>query len=361
MHDRGPGSKCVCDEPFAECQEQPSSCITIGLINNMADGALEATERQYLSLLDSISDGILIHLSLYSLPGIPRNEFGARHLRDMYSGAEILWNTHLDGLIVTGREPLTQNLADEPYWGSLTSVLEWAHYNTHSSIWSCLAAHAAVLHMDGIHRIKSRRKHCGVFECARVSDHPLTAGAPSRFALPHSRWNGVREKALTSHGYNVLTRAADAGVDTFVKNERSLFVFFQGHPEYESNTLLLEYRRDVGRFLKGETNIYPSMPRSYFDKDTVNALMAIQEEAVSNPRNELLAQVSAALENTRIKNTWQATAACIYRNWLDYICAQKQLLQKGGNLAMQPIEVGSLAPMLATAGDESVVDPRRRA
>jgi len=40
---------------------------------------------------------------------------------------------------------------------------------------------------------------------------------------------------------------------------------------------------------------------------------------------ELLVDVSTALEKRSIENTWHSTAACIYRNWLSYICVQKQL------------------------------------
>jgi homoserine O-succinyltransferase len=319
------------------------------LINNMGDGALESTERHYLTLLDSASDDISIRLLLYSLPGVPRGEAAAHYMHDLYSSSENLLDSHLDGLIVTGREPLTASLADEPYWKSLTRVLEWARDNTHSSVWSCLAAHAALLHLDGIGRVKSAHKHCGVFECERVLNHPLTAGATSQFALPHSRWNGISEDALTSCGYSVLTRSADVGVDTFVKHVNSLFVFFQGHPEYESNTLLLEYRRDVGRYLKGETGTYPSMPRSYFDQSTVTALTALREEAKNPPREELLTKVSIVLENARIENTWQATASCIYRNWLRYICAKKELRLGGSNHATQTHDVERVAQALATA------------
>jgi homoserine O-succinyltransferase len=319
----------------AGARKRSNRYVTIGLINNMPDGALGATERQFLSLLDSASDGIEIRMSFYSLPGVPRSESGVRYVRNFYSSTENLWNTRLDGLIVTGREPLAPSLADEPYWDSFTRVIEWARYNTHSTVWSCLAAHAALLHMDGISRIKSQCKHCGVFECARVADHPLTAGTPSRFKFPHSRWNGIPEDALTSCGYSVLTRAADAGVDTFIKQEKSLFVFFQGHPEYESDTLLIEYRRDVGRYLRGECKAYPLMPQSYFDRETVNELTALQEEAISHPREGLLAEVSTALGKTSIKNTWHIEAACIYRNWLEYICAQKQLRSKSIPLICQ--------------------------
>lgn len=361
VSDRRPRTKWLCNDPSAEFQERSSRCISIGLINNMADGALEATERQFLSLLNSASDGILIRLSLYSLPGIPRSELGARQLRDRYSSVENLWDTHLDGLIVTGREPLTPNLTDEPYWESFTKVLEWARDNTHSTVWSCLAAHAALLHMDGIVRVRSDEKHCGVLECARLSDHPLTKGTMSRFALPHSRWNGVPEKALTSCGYRVLTRAGNAGVDTFVKHLNSLFVFFQGHPEYESNTLLLEYRRDLGRYLRGETATYPTTPRSYFDDGTVKALTVLREEALARPREELLAEATMVLENTKIENKWQGAAACIYRNWLDYICAQKQLRLKASKHALQVHGIDRLTPGLSAVGATSVSQPRRNA
>jgi homoserine O-succinyltransferase len=301
----------------------------------MSDGAIGATERQFLSLLDSASDGIEIRLSLYSLPGVPRSESGARYVKNFYSSAENLWNTRLDGLIVTGREPLAPSLTDEPYWDSFTKVLEWARYNTLSTVWSCLAAHAALLHMDGIGRIKSQCKHCGVFECAQVADHPLTAGAPSRFRFPHSRWNGIPEESLTSCGYSILTRTADAGVDTFIKQDESLFVFFQGHPEYESDTLLLEYRRDVGRYLRGESAAYPSLPRSYFDHETAIQLTELQQEAMSHPNEELVARVSAVLGKGNIRNTWHPAASCIYRNWLEYICAQKQMWLKGRSLSLQ--------------------------
>ena len=349
------------DKPPSGLQERSSNRITIGLINNMPDGALEATERQFISLLDSASEGVQVQLSFHALPNVPRNEFGTRHIRDFYSSVENLFDKRLDGLIVTGREPLTSNLREEPYWQSFTEVLEWAKDNTYSTVWSCLAAHAAILHMDGIGRIRSNDKHCGVFECTQQSDHPLTTDAPSSFKLPHSRWNGISEDALTSCGYSVLTRSADVGVDTFTKQHKSLFVFFQGHPEYESNTLLLEYRRDVGRYLRGETNTYPLMPRGYFDEATVFTLKALQSRSTSGAREELLTELSNTLETSRIENTWHSTAARIYRNWLKYICAQKQLRAQDTKHAVPAHEVDSLAPILAASGAASVSYPSPKA
>jgi homoserine O-succinyltransferase/O-acetyltransferase len=310
--------------PSAGFSEGSSRCITIGLINNMADSALEATERQFISLLTAASDGLEIRLTRYMLPDVPRQKTDRNYLNSCYTSVEDLWDRHLDGLIVTGREPLTPNLADEPYWKSFTRVVEWAQSNTHSTVWSCLAAHAAVLHLDGIGRVKRNDKLCGVFDCARATDHRLTAGMPVSFRLPHSRWNGVLEDELTSCGYRVLTRAGDAGVDTFVKQHKTLFVFFQGHPEYESDTLLREYRRDVGRYFKGETDKYPPMPRSYFGRSLVGALTALQERAICDRSGELLLEISNALGERTVVNTWNSSATSVYKNWLDYICSQKE-------------------------------------
>lgn len=340
----------LCAKPTAECVERASPNLTIGLINNMPDAALEATERQFLSLLASASEGFSVQLSLHSLPGVPRNEAGARHVRDSYSSVEDLWDKRLDGLIVTGREPLTPNLADEPYWESFTRVVDWAQDNTHSAVWSCLAAHAAILYMDGIGRIRNSHKYCGIFDCARLTDHPLMANAPRTFKLPHSRWNGVPEDQLTACGYKVLTRAGEAGVDTFVKQYKSLFVFLQGHPEYESNTLLLEYRRDVGRYTRGETDNYPLMPQGYFDRDAVAALTALQQKSGTR-REALFAEASAILEKASVENTWRPTAACIYRNWLQYISARKKLRLQGRTGAGEAHGADRSAPFLVAVNE----------
>ena len=303
---------------------ESSNCITIGLINNMPDEALKATERQFLSLLDAASHGLQVRLLHFMLPDVPRQEPALRYLNGCYASVDDLWNGHLDGLIVTGREPLASDLKQEPYWRSFTRLAEWAESNTHSTVWSCLAAHAAILHLDGIVRVRRNDKLFGIFECARATDHRLTAATPSRFRLPHSRWNGVPEEDLAACGYSVLARAADAGVDTFIKQRKNLFVFFQGHPEYESDTLLREYRRDIGRYFKGETETCPLIPQSYFDDDTVQVLSALRERSLCDRNEELLLEISATLGERKIEKTWNSSATTIYRNWLQYICAQKE-------------------------------------
>ena len=127
------GAECLRGKSPVEFRESDASCIHIGLINNMPDAALEATERQFLALLDAAADGMVVRLTLYALPDVPRTDLARRHVSRFYSGIDDLWDSHLDGLIVTGTEPQAPNLMDEPYWESLTRVLEWAEHNTHST------------------------------------------------------------------------------------------------------------------------------------------------------------------------------------------------------------------------------------
>jgi homoserine O-succinyltransferase len=294
----------------------------------MSAGALEATERQFTLILNSASKDFSIRLKRYFLPEVAQSEPAAVYRDLNYGSIESLWSAKLDGLIVTGREPLTPNLRDEPYWDSFVRVIEWARDNTCSTTWSCLAAHAAVLHMDGIQRVRSEEKKSGIFDCARISDHPIAANVPDRFRLPHSRWNGLAEPDLTGCGYEVITRIDNADVDCFIKQERSLFLFFQGHPEYQSETLLLEYRRDVGRFLRGESAAYPSIPQGYFDENTSRELFEIRRRATGQSHEETLAQLIEFFSATGQENAWHATASTIYRNWLEYISSEKELRTK---------------------------------
>ena len=112
----------------------------------------------------------------------------------------------------------------------------------------------------------------------------------------------------------MLTRSADAGVDSFVKQRQSLFVFFQGHPEYDAITLLLEYRRDIGRFLRCERDTYPGMPHGYFDEETVHLLTNLRARALSDRREELLAEFPVETAAGKVTNTWRSTAESLY-NW----------------------------------------------
>jgi homoserine O-succinyltransferase len=302
----------------------PADAITIGLVNNMPDGALVAAERQVFELLRAAAPEAAVRLKFYALPSVVRSEWGREYVGRSHYGLGELLGDRLDAIIVTGAEPQTPELADEAYWPELGQVIDWAQGGTTSAIWSCLAVHAAVLHLDCIHRQSLPEKCIGIFAQERLGAHAMLQGAPSHLPMPHSRWNEIREADLGACGYQVLTRSRDAGVDLFVKPLKgSLFAFFQGHPEYEATSLLGEYRRDIGRYLRREADGYPTMPKGYFAEPVERELARFRAEAMADRRPEVLTRFPVERLAADLKNTWQSAATCIYRNWLGYLQARR--------------------------------------
>jgi homoserine O-succinyltransferase len=217
-------------------------------------------------------------------------------------------------LIVTGAEPRTKNLKDEPYWQNLSAVVDWARDHTASTIWSCLAAHAAVLHTDGIERRALPKKQFGVFDCRLAADHPLTRHFPEPLWVPHSRYNDLPEEPLLAAGYKILTRS---------KQDGSFFLCFQGHPEYDADTLFREYRRDAMRFLNRERDIYPDLPQNYFDDVATALAETFAERAVANRSSELAANFPNRALEAGLRDSWRPAALGVYEKWVEFLSARK--------------------------------------
>jgi homoserine O-succinyltransferase len=304
--------------------------IEIGLVNNVSDAALQATERQFALLLKNGAGDIPFQLRCYSLPEVKRSPEAALRIKSRYASIDDLYRTNIDGLIVTGAEPGAPSLREEPYWRTLTEVIDWAEANTISSIWSCLAAHAAVLHLDGIERRRLSEKCSGIYDCSKVRDNWLTEDLPSSFKISHSRLNGLNESDVRASGYQVLTVSKDAGVDIFAKRQRSEFIFFQGHPEYETLTLQREYLRDIGRYLAGQQEIYPVAPAGYFDAPTIAALEAFRNRATAKRDPALIAILPKLFLQPSITSGPTVAATTIFRNWLAYLEERKDGLPLAG-------------------------------
>jgi len=298
-------------------RDQPGADLIIGLINNMPDTALKATERQFMKLLQAAAGPRRIRFHCFSLPSVKRSPEAKWHVESEYSDLADLKRQKFDGLIVTGAEPVAPELDQEPYWRDLTDLIDWAKTNTRSTIWSCLAAHAAVLHLDGIGRRRLPAKCHGIFDCEAVTCDPLTHAAPAPLKVSHSRLNEIVESDLVQAGYQVLTRSAVAGVDVFIRQYASRFVFFQGHPEYDALSLQREYLRDVGRYLARERDHYPHLPMSYFDAATEERLARFEKRA-RHERHPALSNGLPAL-TLRADIAAGSAAAALFRNWLQFL------------------------------------------
>ncbi len=296
--------------------------VTIGLVNNMPDAALQATERQFTDLLTAAAGDSRIRLHCFSLPSIKRSPVARQIIDSHYADIADLDRLHIDALIVTGAEPIAATLPEEPFWRELAAIVDWAEANTRSTIWSCLAAHAAVLHLDGIERQRLDAKCSGIFACSRVADHGLLKDVTSPLKIPHSRLNALRRRDLTACGYRILTKSPEAGVDIFARQRRSQFVFFQGHPEYDALSLQREYLRDITRYLSGQREFYPAFPRNYFTAETEHRLMNFEKLA----RIERKLPLSAELPKLTLRPDIAigAAATAIFGNWVAGLTAGRR-------------------------------------
>ena len=302
--------------------------LQIGLVNIMPDAAFLETERQFSGLVEGAAGRRPSRIHLFTLPEVVREGAAAIHAGTHYRSVEQLWPTRLDGLIVTGAEPRQPDLSQESYWPSLTRVIDWAEDNTASTIFSCLAAHAAVQHLDGVRKQRRPTKLTGVFDCERVANHWSTDDIGTPIKTPHSRWGHVTETDLAAKGYQVLTRSEATGANLFAKSFGSQFLFLQGHPEYAGDALQKEYRRDVRRFLTGERDVYPSLPLNVFRPATEAKLELLALRAKQTRDPGLLTEVSRLAKTRSGPSDWAPGATQLYANWLRYLLEQRRDLSR---------------------------------
>ena len=174
---------------------------------------------------------------------------------------EAIADTGLSALIVTGADAGLGALRDAPFWESFARLVDLTLAQGLSTLWSCLAAHAAVEHLDGIQRRPLEGgKRVGFYPIAPVRPDPLLAGVDREWRVPNSRYNGVSGDELRAKGYEILTASGEADPDVFIRRGPPLFLFCQGHPEYDRDSIVLEYRRDVRAYLQGEAATPPNPP-----------------------------------------------------------------------------------------------------
>lgn len=295
--------------------------LEVALVNNMPDAAFQATERQFRHLLAAAAGDRPVRLRLTSLPGPDRGGVVRQELDARYESLDALRRRPPDALVVTGSEPRCRDLREETTWTALSSLLGWAEDATQSVALSCLAAHGALLATDGIERRRLPRKLSGVFSQWADEAHPLTRDV-GPVPCPHSRLHDVPPSALEEAGYRVLVGSQAVGWSVAVRDGACLRLLLQGHPEYDATTLLREYRRDVRRYLAGETDDYPDLPTGYLTEAAVARLEAFRRRALGRtaPRPEAFPFEACA---AGLVASWRPPMVRLLANWLVEVATRK--------------------------------------
>lgn len=246
------------------------------------------TETQILRKLSNTP--LQIEVTLLQTISHTASHTPPEHLSSFYYSFDEIKHTRFDGLIITGAPVELLDFEDVDYWDELTRIMDWSLTHVYSTLHICWGAQAGLFHHYGIDKIALPQKASGVFEHEVLkTTSPLVRGFDDRFFAPHSRHTTVSAQAILAHSDLELIASSPEVGPYIVKSTDSRHFFVFGHPEYDTDTLLHEYERDVARGLN------PHVPLHYFAGDDPHAT---------------------------VHNTWRSHAQLLYTNWLNYYVYQ---------------------------------------
>ena len=213
-----------------------------------------------------------------------------KHLVSFYTSFDKVKNSYYDGMIITGAPVENLEFENVEYWDELCRIMEWTKNNVYSTFHICWGAQAGMYYHYGIPKYPLESKMSGLFMHKKIKPKSrLFRGFDDEFLMPHSRYTDVRASDIEKVPELELLSVSDEAGVLAVKSVDNRRVFVTGHPEYDTNTLALEYFRDV------EKGLPIGIPKNYFPKDDPTA--------------------------TPIA-TWRAHGQLIYSNWLNYYVYQ---------------------------------------
>ncbi len=313
--------------------------LHIGLLNLMPDAALEATERQFFRLLGSCNRIVQFHIHPFTVPGVVRGEKAQAHVDAYYEDFASIRKDGLDALVITGANPANPDITQEGFWQQMLEVIDWAGQDVCSTFYSCLATHSVIQHYHDRPRALLPEKRWGVYS-HRVSDarHPLVGSINTRFDAPHSHVYDTSCQQAREAGWRVLAEGEVSGLYLAVSADGFRHVYCQGHPEYDINSLLKEYKREIGRYAAG-TRDKPPFPENYFPgraRELLHGYLAELDVALTGDRKPPDFPEAGLLP--LLDNTWSDTGRAIFNNWLGLVY---QITHRNRKIPfMQGIDIG---------------------
>mgnify|MGYP003675035396 CR=1 FL=1 len=302
--------------------------LHIGIVNMMPDAALKKTETQFTLPLHYASSGLQIIPHFISLEGIERGQEEQDYVDKNYITFDQAKADGMDGLIITGANIADPDLRKAAFFEPLRGVIDWAESDEGptSTLYSCLASHAYMLIKHEEQRTPLNTKRWGVYEHKVHNEtHPLTHGMDTVFDIPHSRWNQINEDQFTKHGMHVLVSSADAGVHMATSPDGLRSILWQGHPEYNTKTLLDEWQRDLGLTTAMRATAkpipLPPLPENYFKGRSLEIATKFNEQAGAghNLDDKNIARMPSDTYKEiqeHIPNRWSSSKRALLGNWV---------------------------------------------
>jgi len=248
----------------------------------------EVTETQLLRKLSNSPLQVEVEF-LQTISYVSKN-VAPEHLESFYTSFDKVRDSNYDGMIITGAPVENMEFEDVDYWPELCEIMEWSSQNVYSTLHICWGAQAALYYHYGIPKYPLGPKLSGVYKHNVLKPQSqLFRGFDDDFYMPHSRYTEIREADIRGvPDLELLSVSDEAGVFA-LKSTDNRRIFITGHPEYDADTLALEYSRDVQKGLD------ISIPKNYFPGDDPTATPYVY---------------------------WRAHAQLLYSNWLNYYVYQ---------------------------------------
>lgn len=218
------------------------------------------TETQFLRKLSNTP--LQVDVEFLHMASHVSTHVDETHLSTFYMTFDQIKNKKYDGMIITGAPLDVVAFEEVDYWDELKEILEWTKTHVHCTLHSCWGSFAGLYYHYGISKQDHFPKLSGIYAHHVIKKKsPLFRGFDDIFYAPHSRAAEVLAEHIEAvPELEIMAVSDEAGV-AIAKSVDSKQFFITCHPEYDSNTLKLEYERDVAKGLD------PLPPVNYFPDD----------------------------------------------------------------------------------------------
>lgn len=160
-----------------------------------------------------------------------------------------------DAFIFTGAPIDHLDFKNIDYINEFNEFISIITQNKIPTLYLCWSAMASMNHLYGIKKYPLTKKLFGVFQNELINFHPIINGFESIFYVPHARYYDLKLKDLNNiSDIIVLSKTIDDNPTFWVNSECNAF-YSLSHIEYDSLSLLKEYKRE--RTNKNENAIFP--------------------------------------------------------------------------------------------------------
>lgn len=265
-----------------KAQSQEIRALRLLILNLMPTKLV--TETQLLRKLSNTP--IQIEIELLQTMSYTSKNTSAEHMESFYKAFTEIKDRQYDGMIITGAPVENLQFDEVDYWEELCEIMRWTKTNVQTTLHICWGAQAALYYHYGVNKHQLDKKVFGIFEHKLLTSFcPLFRGFDDIFYVPHSRHTTIlAEDILKVPNLELLSVSDEAGVYA-VKSTDGSQIFITAHPEYDDETLSIEYFRDI------EKGSVIEAPKNYFPNDDCGLRPIVN---------------------------WRAHGQLLYSNWVNY-------------------------------------------